>query len=820
MSEGEDGIISLSGRESPDTERIFAAEVTAGLALRLISGENVPEPGEQVTAKAYAGVVAEGLQSPSPAERAAALKALANVDCGAAIAHAGRITPLLDDVDARVRSGALSALSSCGPEVAGYHEAVAHLLGDDPLRPGPHHPEAWGAATQAPGRQWPLHGRVLGGDPSEEVRHAAAYTLKEMGPAAVKTHIHTLGACLHDESEQVAIAALDALASLGLEGTELAADAAALLRHRHAEVRAAASKALQSMGEAGAINAAARLTDREQYVCDAAGETLLQMGALGAKQAAELLKVQDGIVTRVAVNALAPMGTVGADAVIPLLKDERDHVKMGALLTLGRLGSAGAARSKEIAALFFDKNNRVAQNAAKTLGRLSAGNDDIGTSLSSSVAKVLCSANGVRDPRGDVRRCCVLALLGLGGPGKRQAHALLTNWDKHVRSAAAEVFGRGGLSGAQLEPEQVTALAELLGDPEVIVRGSAVMALQRLGTMGADASALHLSSKNAVNRTCALEVLNFHGAACAQHVETIMKCLTDEHVPCRAVAAILLGAFRDQMPSISAALITSLNDPDPGVRRATCVGLAKLLGDSHATVEHADAIAKLLKDKRCECQAAAALGQFGKIGAAYIGEVAKMLDHTLARDRVISITAIGRWANHVPAEPQYAHRIAQMLQRDADDDVRLAAAQALGPMRPASAQYAAVLKKAVSADGLIATTISIRAKAAASLGLIGDAPTLVELLQDSQGDVRAAACDGLASMKASQYVGAIEPLRMDPENTVRAAAEHALSQILGPGLRRPPAVLAAAAAAATTDKGAEVAAMAAAAVREKMFGLA
>eukprot|EP00746_Dinoflagellata_sp_MGD_P075337 gnl/MRDRNA2_/MRDRNA2_30325_c0_seq1.p1 gnl/MRDRNA2_/MRDRNA2_30325_c0~~gnl/MRDRNA2_/MRDRNA2_30325_c0_seq1.p1 ORF type:complete len:839 (+),score=178.60 gnl/MRDRNA2_/MRDRNA2_30325_c0_seq1:228-2519(+) len=728
------------------------------------------------TAKAYAGVVAAGLESSSPDDRLYACQILGDLNYGVVADHAGRLTPLLDDTDARVRSGAVTALGSCGPEVAGFHNEIAALLGDAPLRPGPHHPEAWGPRAQTPSRQWPVNSRVLSGDSEHTVRHAAAATLKDMGPSIVMTHSHELGACLHDESAEVVIAALNAVVSLGAQAALFAADTASLLRHRHPDVRSAASDALQAMGEAGAVHAAARLSDRESYVCIAAAETLQRMSKLGAKHAAGLLQVQDPSSIRVVIQTLAPMGVEGANAVLELMKEHgTDHVKMGAILTLGSLGAAGAACSKDLAALLWDKNSCVRDAAVNALGKLSAGADD--------VIKVLCSANSLRDPTGDVRKSAVRALSMLGNAGAEKACALLKSWDKYIRCAAAEIFALR----RQAEPHEAAALANLLADPEFCVRNAMILALQRLGITGATAVAPHLGATHILYRHGALQVLCFVGAQGAEHAEAVLGCLADSDGRVRAAATETLGAFGNQSPSIINAISARLSDGDPAVRRAACRGLANLLGDS-ASAEHAATIAKLLEDATCVGSAAEALGWLGKAGVMHVGDLGKLLEHGDVKRRLPAVVSLGRLAKFAPVEKQHARRVAELLQTDPDDDVRLAAAEVLGPMHPAEvAPYAVVLKAACSSDGSVLTTSSIRSKAATSLGLLGDAESLIELLSDQLPGVRASAAEALTSIKPTppMCIASLEPLMKDEDVTVRNAAIEALTKILGPGLQRP-----------------------------------
>lgn len=277
-------------------------------------------------------------------------------------------------------------------------------------------------------------------------------------------------------------------------------------------------------------------------------------------------------------------------------------------------------------------------------------------------------------------------------------------------------------------------------------------------------------------------------------IPAIVPLLKSSDDKVRVQTASALG--RVPHPGCLKALIESLNDPNPEVKKRCAMALGEI-GDKRA----ASALSKLLKDTQTEIKitAAEALGRIGDdqavpyliemcheddeavilkaLGAlrkiknpASIEPLTKLLLHESSRVRQRAIDVLGQVGDAVVAE-----QLEGLLRNDRSEDVRAAAAKALGEIRDPGA-----VDRLIDA---LHDSFSVKCRAIVALGEIGEESALASLLamlKDPAPEVRYHASQALAQMDHAVAVKSIEPLLTDSNAMVRRGAAKAL-ETLGQG---------------------------------------
>ncbi len=295
--------------------------------------------------------------------------------------------------------------------------------------------------------------------------------------------------------------------------------------------------------------------------------------------------------------------------------DAEDEVWLA--IARGKLSQAAAHGSVAIKPL-----ESVFQNGPYNLqmGAIEA----LGTIPDERVFKVLGRA--LKSPDHTVCLAAIFALMNAGGPGmERELSPLLKHKDHRIRVAAIECIAR-------LDPQQkADVLRGLLRDPEWDVRSAAAGALSRVND--------------------------------PDTVEALIAALQDVSADVRTVAATSLGRIGDRRAIGPLAL--ALKDSDTNVRKMASGSLTQI--DTHwAKSDAARAVAPQLRnalnsgDWFIRRAATLALEQMGELkteaSAEVTGEIA-----TPARRRQQALVTVF-----------------EELLRDADADLRLAAAESLG----------------------------------------------------------------------------------------------------------------------------------------------
>ena len=373
-----------------------------------------------------------------------------------AVPHLNRALPALGQVNAHVRSGALTLKQPALPLL----DLVSELLRD---------------------AEW-------------DVRRAAAHAVGNFGAAAAaEPFLTALATLLRDADGGVRWAATDAVGQLGAAAaTEpILAALAALLRDAEGDVRRAAEEAVGQLGAAAATEPflaalAALLCDAEGDVRRAAAEAVGQLGAAAA--------------TEPILAALAA-----------LLRDAEGDVRSAAAWAVGRLGAAAATESSlaALAALLRDAEGNVRWAAAHAVGQLGAA------AATEPILAALAAL--LRDAERNVRRAAAAAVGQLGAAAATESFlaalaALLRDADRDALGAATEAVWRLGAAAAT-EPF-LAALAALLRDAEGDVRGAAAHAVRRLGA--AAATEPFLAALAALSRDAEWDVRRIAAEALAQ----------------------------------------------------------------------------------------------------------------------------------------------------------------------------------------------------------------------------------------------------------------------------------------------------------------
>jgi HEAT repeat protein/WD40 repeat protein len=277
-------------------------------------------------------------------------------------------------------------------------------------------------------------------------------------------------------------------------------------------------------------------------------------------------------------------------------------------------------------------------------------------------------------------------------------------------------------------------------------------------------------------------------------IPTLAPLLKSPDDKIRVQAASAMG--RVPHPGCLKALIDALDDPNHEVKKRCASALGEI-GDKRA----APGLSQLLKEPESELRitAAEALGRIGDDRAVpyliemthdedesvvlkALGALRKLkspqsiepltvlLEHDSSRIRQRSIDVLGQVGDAVVAE-----QLEQMLRNDRSEDVRAAAAKALGEIRDPG-----------SVDSLIDAlhgAFTVRCRAIVALGEIGEESALASLLamlKEPAPEIRYHATQALAQMKHAVAAKNIEPLLTDSNSMVRRGAAKAL-ETLGQG---------------------------------------
>lgn len=257
----------------------------------------------------------------------------------------------------------------------------------------------------------------------------------------------------------------------------------------------------------------------------------------------------------------------------------------------------------------------------------------------------------------------------------------------------------------------------------------------------------HLTDPNPDVRDKAVEVLAGWGSRAAPGVPRVLYHLRNVDPAIRTSAAEALA--RMGVASSANGLERACEDSDARVRAWAHAGLARIEGDCQ---EHMESVAGLLASGAAPDDAAAAMARMSCVNQ----DVVEVLVRALAKD---------------------------------DDDIRVAAAHAIGRIGPKAAAAVPALMAALGDE----KNFRLRQAALVALARMGPkaataVPMLTQVLEDRAPRFRelAAIALGAVGSAARQAIGPLKKLTTDPDGRVQAAAKRALGLILSePGAARP-----------------------------------
>jgi len=509
--------------------------------------------------------------SPShPADRGAAvepssgIRAVDEAFAGGGPSAASRIFPYLRDPELSVRNHAMRRLVEIGGPAV---DLLIPALGDEETR--------WLASGALINIGTPAVRKTVLAvrDPDPAVRRGALFILQQLEVAsaapsiqgaladpdttvqvqAIRALAHFRGegalrlvlARVESPAPAVRDAAIDALARFGGEAIPSLGD---LLGQGRAETRAAAVRALGSVGTPEALGLVrSSLMDRSPlvrfYACQVLGESA---DAASAPALVRLLSDPDPSVREAAGEACSRMPEAAENALFTLLREGTVLQKIEAA-TVARKARYRPAVPLLVEAV-RDPSHEVCLSAAAAL------------MVISDPASVEALVNGLRDPK--IRWVCVIGLRQLGRASvpqllRRTGDAEFDYWKQYVLEGMGEQALEGCVDALKREGDAGT-------------RNVALCTLQQIRDARAAYPVVRMMGDPQVGMVAAFLAGRMGEVA----VEPLLVSLRDENPVVRARAALALADLRDTRAV--APLRAMLSDADPSVREAAGKALERL----------------------------------------------------------------------------------------------------------------------------------------------------------------------------------------------------------------------------------------------------
>lgn len=573
--------------------------------------------------------------------------------------------------------------------------------------------------------------------------------------------VPALVGALDDEHEGVRSASLEALTKILIEPSGVSSpdtvkmqairrqiSIAPLLRELQARAQPNSAYAAYLLGWLTPPEALPELINalgcEDETLRHAALEAVLRYGSAAVRPLAEAVNRRSEPL--VCENAAELLGMLGDKTAVPVLLTHLKHpvltVRQAVLRALGSLG--GDAAYEGLLQALGQPATR--DTALGVLGQLRTARTV--EQLKHYLQQFLYE--GQPDMRG-------AAALALSLFGDEMSVGILLNAmrqpDEHIRQAAAEALAR--VRGQRA----VGPLIEALGDRDWLIRQKAVEALGQIPDGRAVAALLPLTRDPEWRVRRALVMALIHMGE-GRGYESLRELARDADRWVRRLVMDLAAAYNDNRAV--ELLRLGLRDSDPHVCAAALISLGR----------------------RRDALAAEAVADF-----LYEGPLASRL-------------AAVRAATLIPS-PQNVRRLSQLAD-DADENIRMAVAEALGELADETGVEAlenllrdtapAVQSRAAEALAHLKTPRAVEALAEA-LGHPEARPTaqaqlaqmgltairaLLNTARSSDAAVRAAAAGALGELRAHHAIPALQNLLTDPDSRVRRAAEAALKTIESP----------------------------------------
>jgi HEAT repeat protein len=411
--------------------------------------------------------------------------------------------------------------------------------------------------------------------------------------------------------------------------------------------------------------------------------------------------------------------------------------------------------------MFADSKLRVVAGALFVLSLLAVS----AAAQSPDLEKLVAAANSTEE----TARLEAIHALGDQGPAAIPALvALLKAESPTVRGYAAQSLGKIG-------PEAKSAaqgLIDLLADPEPAVRRQAIQAIGAIRPGPKVSVPLFAKLMHDADAGVRLRVMETVAEAKGAAVPALNEALHNKDAA--YWACVIIRDIGPDAIGTAPALIESLKDPNPEVRREATLALAAI-----QATDAVDAIVPLLNDEHAREAATFALAMLGKMPP----EADKIVRANVkSKDEMLSAVSMWALARMHPEDKKLksavlTHLVA--LLKSKDQFARLAAARAMASL-PADPEIALpVFEKALKeADE---QTTHYMLDALSSMGPAG-VPKLIGALEHPQLRAPVASILGRMGPAAAPATAALAKLLTDPDANVRIEAANALAGI-GPGAK-------------------------------------
>ncbi|MDA1275184.1 MAG: HEAT repeat domain-containing protein [Verrucomicrobia bacterium] len=678
----------------------------------------------------------------------------------------------LDDQDYQVWFNSITALARIGPDA---QEAIPVLILE--LEKS--------ARSRSPGQKWYRAAFALGsigsaaypslkealGHTRSQVRSGAAKAISWAGPAA-EEFVPALVDKLGDESSEVREQAAEALGSIGTPAFKPVMET---LGSKEPVTRQAASLALEWLGESGraAIPTLSSALASESDPATQASfiRTLSKLHCSAPEFVASLVsRIQDPSdpVRQETANALLllePPETTSVPPLVKVLEHSDGEVQKQAALLLGRIGpSAGAAVRELIRARMATTDEPFGEICQSALVQ-------IGAPAVPALLSVIKSSREDETPAVWARNC----LLALGAETVPALIDMLGSGALEARKEALRLLDEIGPEAAPSE----THLVRLAQSADLEERALAILALASIptppGTLLPIAEAALKEKNVAIRRSGAIALAKIEKAA-RPALPGLIEALEDDDDIVASNAARAIGSMGTAGELAFPVLQKLLGNATAQVRLEAVRALG---GMGEAAAPILPDFIRLLTDGAPELQAAVAesLGRLGDVARDKLPAITGALNHENASTRLAALDAFLR------LEQDSRQTLPVLTNSLADADVSL--------RHRALESIEGLGRRGQSAEPLLFALLETPADRSEALrALRGIRADNVELLTGALANqewiVRQFAADRLGQLgaRATNAIPELEKLRIDEDDTVKAAARSAIRAIQGAARQR------------------------------------
>ncbi len=507
------------------------------------------------------------------------------------------------------------------------------------------------------------------------VRYQATRLFEQMGRSAVGL----LKSALADENaltRKTAATVLGRFASEAVEATQALVDA---MGDEDQQVRITAAKSLAKVGDAAIPTLVEALQNDSWHI------RINSVGALAlfgkkAEPAREILvtivRTADEKMVNNAATTLAKIGPDAIRSLAPLLKDESEDVRLRALRAIAAAAidmESDKVCAELLASVLHDESKQIVDRAAKTL-------------------TLYCSWYGTETLSAELKQQAIPYLI-----------QGMSSKDEYIRRQCTRELGGLNVSLQNAEPV-VTALMDKLDDDSPFVRSDAARALGHLGQVAKIAAPTlveivkNSDSSNPDDvlsiRDDALRSLALIGAEASVILKLCIEALDDESHDMRSAAVQGLGKLGDAAKPAIPNLIKAVQSDS--VSTASFLSAIRSIGiaDNDDAVEFVTSLLEY-KDESIRVSAAELLIRSGNQSDTILDALKKALGSFFKSTRLDAIkllTGLG------PNASVAVKDLSDLVARDSESDVRIAAAVALGKIGAASEPSIPILSAAIKED--------------------------------------------------------------------------------------------------------------------------